>query len=79
MQFESWSAFFDMGGYGFFVWLAFGVSFLSLLIIYFESIYAKRALFSFAQQEFARKQRIKAVRKQKQQAEDKAEKQEVSS
>ena len=77
MQFESLSAFLDMGGYGFFVWLAFGVSFLAMIIIYFESIYAKRSLFAFAQQEFARKQRIKAVRKQK--AQEEADKQEVSS
>jgi heme exporter protein D len=26
MQFESFSAFLDMGGYGFYVWLSFGIS-----------------------------------------------------
>ena len=80
MEFDSVTAFFEMGGYGFFVWLAFGVSFLAMLVIYFESIIAKRKLFSFAQQEFARKQRIKAVRKKQdsQVAEDQAVTQEVT-
>ena len=28
MKFDSWQAFVDMGGYGFFVWLSYGATFL---------------------------------------------------
>ena len=34
MQFDSWSAFFAMGGHGFYVWLAYGATLLVLLISY---------------------------------------------
>lgn len=37
MQFDSISAFFDMGGYGFYVWLSYGVTTLLLAILYFAS------------------------------------------
>ena len=78
MHFETFADFIEMGGYGFFVWLAFGVSFLALALVYIESIVAKRKLFTFAQQEFARKQRIKAVRKQKKAAAVQTDNQEVT-
>ena len=38
IQFESWQAFWDMGGYGFFVWLSFGVTLLAVLAIVYETI-----------------------------------------
>lgn len=31
MQWESWSAFFDMGGYAFYVWGSFGITALCML------------------------------------------------
>lgn len=68
MQFDSLQAFLDMGGYGTFVWLAFGVSFAVLILLLVESIVAKRRLFAFIQQELARKQRIKAVKRAKKQS-----------
>jgi heme exporter protein D len=37
MQFDSISAFFDMGGYAFFVWLSYGVSTLLLAVLVFAS------------------------------------------
>ena len=37
MQFDSISAFFDMGGYAFFVWLSYGVSTLLLAALVFTS------------------------------------------
>jgi len=37
MQFESLSAFFDMGGYAFFVWLSYGVSALLLTLLVYTS------------------------------------------
>lgn len=38
MQFDSLSAFLDMGGYGFYVWLSYGVSIGSLALLVFSSI-----------------------------------------
>jgi heme exporter protein D len=38
MQFDSISAFIDMGGYGFYVWLSYGVSIIALALLVFSSI-----------------------------------------
>lgn len=38
MKFDSFQAFIDMGGYGFYVWLSYGVSLLLLAILVFSSI-----------------------------------------
>ena len=38
MQFDSFSAFIAMGGYGFYVWLSYGVSILALALLVFSSI-----------------------------------------
>ena len=37
MQFDSFSAFIDMGGYSFYVWLSYGVSLLLLAVLYTSS------------------------------------------
>jgi heme exporter protein D len=63
MYFDSWSAFWDMGGYGFFVWLSFGVTALAMMLMVVESIYAKRALFVEIALEQSRKQRIQDNKK----------------
>jgi heme exporter protein D len=65
MHFESWSAFWDMGGYALYVWTAFGVSGLALAIILIDSIVAKRRLFVQVQKDVARRQRISAANKLK--------------
>jgi heme exporter protein D len=62
MHFDSWSAFWAMGGYGLFVWLAFGVSILALVLLIVDSIFARRGLFADVLSEVARKQRIKAAK-----------------
>ncbi len=67
IQFESWQAFWDMGGYGFFVWLSFGVTLLAVLAIVYETIWAKKQLVKAVNAQLARKQRIKE-NKLKQQA-----------
>lgn len=63
MYFDSWSAFWDMGGYGFFVWLSFGVTALSMVLMVVESMYAKRSLLVKIALEQARKQRVEANKK----------------
>jgi len=37
MQFDSLSAFMDMGGYGFYVWLSYGVTALAIILLIFLS------------------------------------------
>ena len=67
MHFESWSAFWAMGGYAFYVWLAFGVSGLALALLVVQSFYARRSLRRYWQAEQARQQRIAASRSRQQQ------------
>lgn len=62
MQFESWSEFWAMGGYGFYVWLSFGVTFLALLILVIDSINSKKSALAQVLTESDRKARIKAAR-----------------
>lgn len=62
MAFDSFSDFLSMGGYGFFVWLSFGVSLVAMLALVVESRWAYRQLFIKMGQEQARKKRIEAAR-----------------
>ena len=62
MQFDSLSAFLDMGGYGFFVWLSFGVTEIAMLAIWFESRLARKRVVKQIIQEQARKQRIQSAK-----------------
>ncbi|GAB2703981.1 heme exporter protein CcmD [Aliiglaciecola aliphaticivorans] len=64
-QFDSWQAFWDMGGYGFYVWLAFGVSFIAVLLVVYESIWAKKQLIKAVNAQIARKKRIKQNKQKK--------------
>ncbi|QGM81114.1 heme exporter protein CcmD [Otariodibacter oris] len=44
-QFESISDFFAMGGYGFYVWLAYGISFLAIaILIWYSKVEPKKTL-----------------------------------
>lgn len=58
MQFSSVSEFMAMGGYGFYVWLAFGLSFVSLVGLYLDSWLTKKSLLKAAILEYERKQRM---------------------
>lgn len=64
MHFEDMSSFFDMGGYGLYVWLSFGVSALCLLVMWLDSFYSKRTLLTQVLKEQARQGRIKAAAEQ---------------
>lgn len=44
MFFESWQDFFYMGGYGFYIWLSYGISFAALLGLALQGIMSKRNL-----------------------------------
>lgn len=59
MAFDSMTDFFFMGGYGFYVWLAYSVSFLSLFILIINTTAKKKKIFRMITQRNARQQRIK--------------------
>ena len=70
MQFDSWQAFFDMGGYGFYVWLSFGVSGLAMLAIVIESIWAKKQIKADVLAQQARAERIRKSKLQRKEVEE---------
>lgn len=53
MVFDSWQAFIEMGGYGFYVWLAFGISFGAIAVLVISGFSARSKL----QREFVKEQR----------------------
>lgn len=59
MAFTSMIDFFAMGGYGFYVWLAYGISFLVLILLLINTIYKKNNIYKTVKQHLARQQRIK--------------------
>ena len=63
MQFDSINAFFNMGGYGFYVWLAYGVCFGSLGILLLTSLRQKKKILAQITQKIAREQRLKQHRR----------------
>lgn len=63
MQFNSLSEFVSMGGYGFFVWISFGLSFFALILLTGWSFWHKQYLFKSAKLQLERAARIKAARK----------------
>lgn len=42
MFFQSWSDFIHMGGYGFYVWLAYGMSFVACTVLALQSMSARK-------------------------------------
>ncbi|MDO6686238.1 MULTISPECIES: heme exporter protein CcmD [unclassified Agarivorans] len=62
MQFESVSDFLAMGGYAFYVWLAFGVSAAAMIAIVVDSIVKRNAIFKSVARQSARQQRVQAAK-----------------
>lgn len=62
MHFESLSHFFAMGGHAFYVWSAFGITFLSLLILWVSSIRRSEYLLKTVRAKVARQERIDAAK-----------------
>ena len=63
MHFEDISSFFDMAGYGLYVWLSFGASFLCILILWVDSFFSKRTFLIKVLNEQSRQARINAAAK----------------
>ena len=59
MAFNSIGEFLAMGGYGFYVWLAYGLTFLALIIVTVNSFTKKNKILKSVEQRLAREQRIK--------------------
>jgi heme exporter protein D len=72
MHFEDISSFFDMGGYGLYVWLSFGAATLGLLILWVDAFFSKRTFLNKVLSEQARQARIKAAAEQSASAEQRA-------
>lgn len=53
-QFESISAFLAMGGYGFYVWLSYGVTILAMGVLIWLSRREQKAILNQAKKELAR-------------------------
>ncbi|WP_026377054.1 heme exporter protein CcmD [Aestuariibacter salexigens] len=62
MQFDSWAAFWNMGGYAFFVWSSFLVTGIAMGAIAIESVLARRYLEQQVKREQGRRQRIRDAR-----------------
>ncbi|MDG2786535.1 heme exporter protein CcmD [Vibrio parahaemolyticus] len=62
MHFESLSNFFAMGGYASYVWSAFGITFLSMLILLITSLRRGDALMKEVKAKIDRQARIDAAK-----------------
>lgn len=65
MQFDSISDFFNMGGYAFYVWLAYGVTFSCLAILIISSAKQKRKVLIDIAKQMNREARLKETRSAK--------------
>lgn len=59
MQFDSISAFIDMGGYGFYVWLSYGVTAILLIGLFINSIYGHKKIIQQINQRQKREQKLR--------------------
>ncbi len=66
MQFDSFSDFIAMGGYGFYVWLSFGSCALILLGILFMSRSDTKRILNDVKQQIVREERIKKAKQEQQ-------------
>ena len=64
MQFDSVSAFIDMGGYGFFVWLSYGVSAVLLIGLFINSLYGHKKIIQQIIQRQKREQKLRQAAEQ---------------
>ena len=59
MKFDSWQAFVDMGGYGFFVWLSYGATFLLVLGLIVTSLMRHKQVKQNIKKKLQREQKLK--------------------
>ena len=61
MFFQSWSDFINMGGYGFYVWLSYGLSFIAIVALIIQSLMGKSAVLKSVKREQQRESRLQQV------------------
>ena len=66
MQFDSISAFIDMGGYGFFVWLSYGFAFATLGILLNNTLMKEQSVRKQIAQKHKREQKLRQAAQQQQ-------------
>lgn len=64
MQFDSFSDFIAMGGYGFYIWLSFGTCALILLGILLNSLRDTKRIMASVEQQIIREERIKKAKQE---------------
>ncbi|MGL1959521.1 MAG: heme exporter protein CcmD [Colwellia sp.] len=65
MQFDSFSAFINMGGYGFYVWLSFGISAALLMALIFSSSLGHKQVIKNIALRHKREDKLRQARKQR--------------
>ena len=63
MFFQSWSDFINMGGYGFYVWLSYGISFVAMIILAIPSVKGRKAVLKEVLREQQREARLNQANK----------------
>ena len=58
MFFQSWSDLIHMGGYGFYVWLSYGLSFIAIVALIIQSLMGKSAVLKSVKREQQRESRL---------------------
>lgn len=58
MFFESWSDFFNMGGYGFYVWLSYFICFITIAGLIIQSVSARKKVLKEVLREQQREERL---------------------
>ena len=58
MFFQSWSDFINMGGYGFYVWLSYGISLVAMIILAIQSVKGRKAVLKEVLREQQREARL---------------------
>lgn len=65
VAFGSWQAFFAMGGYAFYVWLAVAATVIPLLALVFHTLWQRRQLLADVRRRQARERRIRQSQQSK--------------
>ena len=66
--FASWSDFFAMGGYAFYVWLAVALSVIPLAVLVIHTVTKHRAILRVVSRQRAREARLRAAQTQREAA-----------
>ncbi|AOF52465.1 heme exporter protein CcmD [Rodentibacter caecimuris] len=63
MFFQTWSDFFDMGGYGFYVWLSYGISLVAIVALIIQSLKQRKTILKNVLRETQREMRLQQANK----------------